>query len=139
MTYSGDNIRHVTLNRADSGIDLWAAIETAQYGHVLQRDAPDAEESAAERDFAAAFTDIVEAWETTGAEQQSALILQLDTHIAALEQAGLYVHWCAIQHTMTDDEGNPVDLPIAIVRIGSHSDNEIDIALTTSAEDDSSS
>lgn len=126
---TGTTSQIVTLRRADRAADLWPAVEAAQYGHIVQPDEAIASEGAALLDsFLTAFVNIVEEWEGT-AEAQAGLMLRLDAELSALTRAGWCVHWAVLQRTVSPPGGEPVEIPVAVLHIGPHPDDAVEMAL----------
>jgi hypothetical protein len=112
----------VTLARVDDAIDLWSAIEAAQYGHLFaHHDLGTDTELRALEQFSAAFVELAETWEDTPAENQQSLLRTLETVLALLRGNGLRVHHGVIHHQVRLADGEMLDFPLAIINIG-HSD-----------------
>jgi len=111
----------IKLGRVQSGLDLWSAIEAAQYGHVLDHDEP---RSAAEREaisaFARSFARWVEEWEQRPQEVQSGILDELGRQLARLGEERLSLFAATIEREVETEAGSRVRMPIALLRI-SHS------------------
>jgi len=131
MTRTSGDFEIVTLRRAERGADLWPAIEAAQYGRIVQRDeaAEGVGDAAAPGAFVAALAEVLEAWESAAPETQAALIGKLDAGLAALDDAGCRVHWGVVRRTVSASAGAPVEIPIAILRLGRCRDAAMEVAV----------
>ncbi len=116
----------VTLQRADSGPDLWTAVEAAQYARLIEHDPPD---SAAEAEGMAAliglFAECSEAWERQTASDQALALERFGSGIEALRKQGLFVHWGVTGRCVQDDQGDSVELPVAVLTITRRADPAI--------------
>lgn len=110
--------QQITLRRVESGLDLWPAIEAAQYGHVLDHDEP---RGAAERDaisaFARSFARWVEEWEQRPQEVQSGILEELGRQLVRLADDGLSLFGATIEREVETEAGARARMPIALLRI----------------------
>ncbi len=118
------------LHRADSGHDLWAAVEAAQYARVVEHDEPRTDlEAARMRDLIGFFSDCSEEWEGKSASDQTVALEQLGTRLAALEELELSVYWAVTQRGFDTAAGQPVELPVAVLTIARQAQPSITLHL----------
>lgn len=123
------------LRRADSGQDLWAAVEAAQYARLVDHDEPRGEaEVGPIRDFVAFFADCAEEWEQKSTADQTVALQQLGARVAALEERALFVYWAVIEGRFDTEAGETVELPLAVVTISRDGGSSIAIALPGSGD-----
>jgi hypothetical protein len=109
----------VELVRADRGMDLWAAVEAAQFARILRAEQPQREgEMEAMRGFLEALAGCIDGWETTPLESKSRVLQDLGDHLECLEGEGLAVHWCTLEREVQASEERRVRLPVAVVLVG---------------------
>ena len=83
----------VELQLAESGRDLVAAIEAAQFARVIDRaEASGAAEAAAVEGFAELFAAAAESWEDLAAADRTRLLARLGDQLERLEDDGWFVH-----------------------------------------------
>ena len=118
----------IALRRAESGHDLWAAIEAAQFARIVEHDVPRSEIEA-ERMGALieVFTECAEAWEEKSAAEQTAALERLGRHLAALEDAGLFAHWAVIERAFDTAEGETAVLPVAVLAVARDAGPELSL------------
>ncbi len=106
------------LRRADSGQDLWSAVEAAQYGRVVGHDTPgnDAEADCMQ-DLLGFFADCSEQWGGKSTVDQTLALQQLGSRLAALEELELHVYWAVVRGRFDTAEGQQVELPVAVLTI----------------------
>ncbi len=108
----------IELRRVQSGLELWTAIEAAQYGHVLDHEEP---RNSAEREamsaFARSFARWVEEWEQRPQEVQSGILDELGRQLARLAEEGLSLFAATIEREVETESGAHVRMPIALLRI----------------------
>lgn len=126
---------HVELARVGTGLDLWPAIEAAQYAHVVDHDEPQTDD---ERDSISAFADSfigwAEEWEQQPREAQSSILDDLGRHLAALAGQGLYLYGATVEREVATGSGERVRLPIALLRISREEEAIQHMALPTDIE-----
>jgi hypothetical protein len=107
----------VELQLAETGTELWPAIEAAQYARLINHEPPGnvAEEEAITR-FVAAFASCAESWQDLQAERRAGALAGLSAQLEALQRCGLYVHWAAIDAGIAESERR-VTMPLAVVTI----------------------
>ena len=114
--------RHQTLELrlAETGSELWPAIEAAQYARLISHDpsAGAAEEQAIER-FVAAFIECAEIWEELEAVRRMGASAGLSAQLEALQRRGLFVHWAAVDASIAE-AGRRVRMPVAVLTISRH-------------------
>lgn len=108
----------IELRRARRGQDLWTAIEAAQYARIVEHDTPQSEAEAERlRDLVGFFSDCAEAWEEKSAADQTVALERLGSHLASLEEDGLFAYWGVVERRFETSEGEPVALPVAILAV----------------------
>lgn len=118
------------LRRADSGPDLWPAVEAAQYARLVKHEPPATDaEAASIQAVVDLFAACAEQWERQSAADQAITLEQLDGQMAALRALGLYVHWAVTKRRFDSAEGAPVDLPVAVVTVTHRDEPTITAAL----------
>lgn len=109
----------VALRLAETGTELGAAAEAAQYAQLVSHaelESP-AEEQAVLR-LVEAFAACVESWEGQPEVARRQALAGLSPRLEALETLGLFVHWGVVRRTVTTVAQNAIVLPVAILRIG---------------------
>jgi hypothetical protein len=116
---SGSAQEAVELHLAETGTELRAAVEAAQYAQLVSHDelGSPAEERAASR-FVEGFAACVEAWDGQSEDARGQALAGLSRHLEALEALGLFVHWGAVRRTLSTMEQGEVALPLALLTIG---------------------
>jgi hypothetical protein len=110
---------HVELRLAESGQELAAAIEAAQFARVVDDGAPeDPAEATAIEGFVELFASAAEGWDALGAVARAGLLARLGEQLEALERRGWFVHWAAVEVGVARPGGGAVQLPLANLRIG---------------------
>lgn len=125
----GSGFQIITLRRADQATDLWPAIEAAQYGHIVQQDADAAAKPAALSAFLAVLAEVIETWETVDPAGQAALMYRLDAGLSQLRDTGCGVHWGMVQRVLEPADTAPVEIPVAILRVGTRNDEAVEVAV----------
>lgn len=106
------------LRRALTGQDLWAAIEAAQYARLIDHDVPaTAIEARWIEDLISLFSDSAEAWEDKSPADQAFVLERLGSHIDTLRELELSVYSTVTGGTFEAEDGEPVQLPLAILTI----------------------
>lgn len=106
----------IELLRAESGHDLWAAIEAAQYARLIDYDEPQSdEETSRMAELIGLFADCSEQWEQQDTAGQKLSLEQLGVRVAALAEVGLFVYSGIAQRLVSTDEGDQVELPVAVL------------------------
>ena len=132
---SEGSYERIELGRVRSGVDLWPAIEAAQYGHVFDHDEPRTKpEREAISTFAQAFARWVEEWEQRPREVQSSILDELGRQLAALAREGLSLYGTTIEREVETEAGERVRMPIALLRISSSEAPAEKILLPTDTE-----
>jgi hypothetical protein len=109
----------VELQLAESGRDLVAAIEAAQFARVIDRaEASGAAEAAAVEGFAELFAAAAESWEDLAAADRTRLLARLGDQLERLEDAGWFVHSGRVALAVARAEREALQLPLAVVTIG---------------------
>lgn len=131
----GAELETIELQRADSGQDLWTAVEGAQYARLIRPDDPRTQ-SEAERmqDLIDLFSGCAEDWEQRSPADQAVALEQLGYRLSTLEELALFVHWGAIRGRVTSAEGNLVEVPIVILTISRSGGATIEIELPETIE-----
>lgn len=108
----------VPLAIARQGRDLWSVIEAAQYARMDHQEEPStSEEEWRIEAFLTAFEGCAESWDELAPEHQMPKLDQLGALLRPLEDVGLHVHVGTIARAFEAREGEPIELPIAIVSI----------------------
>ena len=109
----------VELQLAESGRDLIAAIEAAQFARVIDRgEASGAAEAAAIEGFAELFAAAAESWERLAAAERARLLARLGDQLERLEDRGWFVHSGRVALAVARAERDALQLPLAVVTIG---------------------
>lgn len=105
------------LRLAETGTELWPAVEAAQYARLINHDPPTStgEERAIGR-FLEAFAGCAESWEDLEPLRRTGLLAGLTAQLDALQRCGLFVHWAAIDGGI-GEAGAPVTMPLAVLTI----------------------
>jgi hypothetical protein len=107
----------VELQLAETGTELWPALEAAQYARLISHEpAASAAEDAAITRFVETFTTCAETWEDLQAERRAGALAGLSAQLEALQRCGLFVHWAALEAGIAE-AGRRVTMPLAVVRI----------------------
>ena len=107
----------IELRLAETGTELWPAVEAAQYARLIHHDPPEsvAEEQAIGR-FLEAFAGSAETWEALEPLRRTGLVAGLSAQLDALQRCGLHVHWAVIDGGI-GGAGTPVTMPLAVLTI----------------------
>ena len=105
------------LRLAETGTELWPAIEAAQYARLISHDPPEGagQEQAIAR-FVDAFGSCAEAWEDLEPRGRSGALAGLSARLEALQRQGLFVHWAALDAGVAGF-GGPLSMPVAVLTI----------------------
>jgi hypothetical protein len=107
----------VDLQLAETGTELWPAVEAAQYARLINHEPPtSAAEQEAVTGFVEAFADCAETWGDLQAERRAGALAGLSAQLEALQRCGLFVHWAAIDAGIAE-AGRRVRMPLAVVTI----------------------
>ena len=107
----------VELQLAETGTELWPAVEAAQYARLINHDPPaSAAESEAITRLVEAFAECAETWAELQAERRAGALAGLSAQLEALQRCGLFVHWAAIDAGIAD-AGRRVTMPLAVLTI----------------------
>jgi hypothetical protein len=107
----------IKVQLAETGTELWPAVEAAQYARLINHERPAGvvEEEAITR-FVETFAACAEAWEDLQAERRAGALAALSAQLEALQHCGLFVHWAAIDAVIAE-AGRRVTMPLAVVTI----------------------
>jgi hypothetical protein len=108
----------IELKLAETGTELWPAVEAAQFARLINHEGPAsaAEEGAITR-FVEAFAGCAETWEDLQAERRAGALAGLSAQLEALQRCGLFVHFAAIEAGIAE-AGRRVTMPLAVLTIG---------------------
>jgi hypothetical protein len=122
--------RSVTLHLAESGRDLVAAIEAAQFARLIDRDEPEGQgEAAAVGAFVELFTAAAESWDDLAAIERAGLLARLSARLDRLESDGLFVYWGRVAVAVARADREALALPLAILSIGRSGEPTIDVSI----------
>jgi hypothetical protein len=122
--------RSVTLQLAESGRDLVAAIEAAQFARLVDRNEPDGPTEAAAVDaFVELFLAAAESWDDVAPVERAGLLARLSERLDRLEGRGLFVYWGRVELALARPDRAALQLPLAILTIGRSGEPTIDVAL----------
>jgi hypothetical protein len=109
--------RTIELQLAETGTELWPALEAAQYARLISRGAPaSAAEEQAVGHFIEVFGMCAETWEELHVTRRAGALAGLSARLEALHRCGLFVHWAAIDGGIAET-GRRVTMPIAVLAI----------------------
>lgn len=111
--------RHQTieLRLAETGAELWPAIEAAQYARLISHDpSADAADEQAIARFVEAFAECAETWEELEGVRRMGASAGLSAQLEALQRRGLFVHWAAIDAGIAEG-GRRVRMPVAVLTV----------------------
>ncbi len=115
---SSPSLEPVELRRAESGLDLWSAIEAAQYARVLRHDPAETDEEARAIDaFVGVFAASTEAWEETPESNRTPVFETLGVQVQALARLGLFVRWAVVERDLGMPGQDSLSIPVAILAI----------------------
>jgi len=125
----------VELRLAETGTELWAVLEAAQYARIIQHEEPEttAEAQAISR-FVEAFASLAESWQELPAAERGGALTGLSAQIEALQRLGLHVHCATSERDFAPRAQQPVRLPLAILTVSRSSLPTTRIALPTELE-----
>ena len=107
----------IDLQLAETGTELWPAVEAAQYARLINHEPPaSAAEDEAITRLVQAFAECAETWEELQAERRAGALAGLSTQLEALQRCGLFVHWAAIDAGIAE-AGRRVTMPLAVLTI----------------------
>jgi hypothetical protein len=107
----------IELKLAETGTELWPAVEAAQYARLINHEPPaSAAEDEAITRFIEAFAGCAETWEDLQAERRAGALAGLSAQLEALQRCGLFVHWAAIDAGIAE-AGGRVTMPLAVLTI----------------------
>jgi hypothetical protein len=108
----------VELHLAETGTELRAAVEAAQYARLISHDPPaSAAEAQAVARFKDAFATCAECWEELEPVRRSGALAGLSAALEALERCGLFVHWAALERRIAGSS-SALSMPLALLTIG---------------------
>jgi len=108
----------VELRLAESGQELAAAIDAAQFARVVDQGAPeDPVEAATIQAFVELFATAAEGWDGLGAVARAGLLNELGVRMDALERRGWFVHWATAAIGVADRQPGALQMPLAILSI----------------------
>jgi hypothetical protein len=108
----------VELRLAETGAELWPAVEAAQYARLIRHEPPaDAGQAQAIARFVEAFTACAETWEAHEPMRRSGALAGLGAELDALQRHGLFVHWGALEAGIAG-AGGTLRMPLALLTIG---------------------
>ncbi len=108
----------VELHLAESGQELAAAIEAAQFARLVDHEpAEDPAAAAAIEGFIELFAAAAEGWEQLGAVARTGLLARLGDHLDVLERHGWFVHWATLGLGVARPGGGTLPLPLAILSL----------------------
>jgi hypothetical protein len=121
------------LTRARRGVDLWSAVEAAQYACAVVEGTPGEPAGRhAKDDFLAAFARLVEGWGGVAQASAATILQDLDPRLGQLERHGLFVHWACVERPVRcDQEEEAVILPLAVIRVGREQSARVNLRLST--------
>lgn len=109
----------VELRLAETGTDLWAAVEAAQYARAVTFDEPESEaQTAAMTRFLHALASFAESWDEVPMHAKAPALDSLARHLGELRRAGIFVHCGTIERDFAAPGGAPQTLPIAVLHLG---------------------
>jgi hypothetical protein len=121
MADASQRAETIALHLATRGADLWPAIEAAQYARLLLNEPVASEaESQAIADFAEAFADCTERWETTPLPSRTAVLNTLEPRLRSLRDHGLFVHWAFMERGLCLPSGEVRLIPLAVIRVSAN-------------------
>lgn len=113
-----DEPHSIELVLAEAGQELAAAIEAAQFARLVDHDPPgNPAEAAAIEGFIELFASAAEGWDELGTVARAGLLARLGDYLDALEGHGWFVHWGTLGFGVARRRGDPVQLPLAILRV----------------------
>jgi len=129
----------VALSRVERGLDLFAAVEAAQYAHLIDTEPPASAQTAARAAvdaFVDAFCACAEGWAAKAPMEQTAALIDLDPLLANLDTTGLGVHWAVVERAVRHGQGRSLRLPIAVVRVAARDADPVRVQLPAVIEID---
>ena len=106
----------ITTRRAEQGLDLWIAIEAAQYARVILCEEPHSEaEREAQTAFIDSLTQHVEDWEEAPPMVQSTALEDVGRRLADLDRNGFCVHWAVTERAVDQSEEPSGTMPLAVL------------------------
>ena len=127
---STSSIDRFALQRAESGQDLWAAVEGAQYARMIKTDEPgDDAEASRMQALIDLFSDCAERWEEMSPADHSLALEQIGRRLAELAEIRLHVHWGVVPGHVQSGSGDLVEVPIVVLSIAGDDSPQIEIAL----------
>jgi hypothetical protein len=109
--------RTIELQLAETGTELWPALEAAQYARLIDREAPaSAAEEQAITEFIEVFGMCAETWEELHVTRRAGALAGLSARLEALQRCGLFVHWAAIDARIAET-GRRVTMPLAVLTV----------------------
>jgi hypothetical protein len=121
--------RSVTLQLAESGRDLVAAIEAAQFARLIDRDEPEGPAAAAVGAFVELFSVAAESWDDLAAVERAGLLARLSEELDRLESDGLFVYWGRVALTVARADHEALQLPLAILSIGRSGEPTVEVSI----------
>jgi hypothetical protein len=107
----------VELRLAETGTELWPAVEAAQYARLISHDPPaGADQAQAIARFVEAFAACAETWEELEPLRRAGTLAGLSARLDALQRCGLFVHWAAIERGIAGSASS-VRMPLAVLTI----------------------
>ncbi len=111
-------LQQVELQLAESGAELTAAIEAAQFARVIDQGSPeDPADGVAIESFVALFAAAAEGWDGLRQVTRAGLLARLGEQLDVLAQGGWFVHWAVSALGVTGRQQGALRLPLAILSI----------------------
>lgn len=109
----------VALSLAQRSLDLWPALEAAQFARIVNRDAPagGAQEDAM-RTFIAVFSELAESWESVPVASRVPALDGIDRYLVRMRDNGIYVHAAAVECAFASDGHAAEAFPLAVLNLG---------------------
>ena len=109
----------VTLSLARTSIDLWPALEAAQFARLVNRDPPTGEaQASAMQTFIAIFTELAESWDSVPVASRMPTLEGIDRYLVRMRDNGIHVHAAAAACAFTAPGATPQSLPLAVLNLG---------------------
>jgi hypothetical protein len=119
-------LQQVELQLAESGRELAAVIEAAQFARVIDQGSPeDPADAVAIEAFVALFATAAERWDELGPVTRAGLLARLGEQLETLERCGWFVHWGTSALGVRGRQQGALQLPLALLSISRSSEPTI--------------
>ncbi len=109
----------VSLSLAERSLDLWPALEAAQFARIVNRDPPSGDvQDDAMRRFIAIFAELAESWETVPVASRVPALDGINRYLVGMRENGIFVHAAAVECAFSSEGNAAQSFPMAVLNLG---------------------